>query len=102
MKSKSGNNNKFLAYLFKSNAWRSQIRTRVSGVKLFSVSKKILNDVSVILPPEVEQEEIVTYLDEKCGLIDEIISEKNKMILDLEMYKRSLIYEVVTGKRKVV
>lgn len=102
LKSKSGNNNKFLAYLFKSNAWRSQIRTRVSGVKLFSVSKKILNDVSVILPPEVEQEEIVAYLDEKCSLIDEIISEKNKMIFDLEMYKRSLIYEVVTGKRKVV
>lgn len=102
LKSKAGNNNKFLAYLFKSNAWRSQIRTRVSGVKLFSVSKKILNDVSIILPPEEEQKEIVTYLDEKCGLIDEIVSEKNKMILDLEIYKRSLIYETVTGKRKVV
>ena len=102
LKSKSGNNNKFLAYLFKSNAWRSQIRTRVSGVKLFSVSKKILNDVSVILPPKIEQDEIVTYLDKKCGLIDEVIAEKSKMILDLEIYKRSLIYEVVTGKRKVV
>lgn len=102
LKAKKSDNNKYLAYLFKSNAWRSQIRTRVSGVKLFSVSKKILNDVSIILPTCEEQIEIVNYLDEKCGLIDEIIIHKIRLIEDLELYKRSLVYEVVTGKRKVV
>ena len=98
----SNNDNKFLAYLFKSDAWRSQIRTRVSGVKLFSITKKILNSVSVIIPPEEEQKKIVEYLDVKCSLIDGIIDTKNRLIEDLEVYKRSLIYETVTGKRKVV
>lgn len=102
LKAKETSDNKYLAYLFKSNAWRSQIRTRVSGVKLFSISKKILNDVSVILPPLEEQIEIVAYLDKKCGLIDEMILSKTKLIEDLELYKKSLIHEVVTGKRKVV
>lgn len=102
LKSKSENNNKYLAYLFKSDSWRGQIWTRVSGVKLFSVSKKILNSVSVIMPPEEERARIVEYLDEKCALIDEIIEEKTKVISDFEEYKKSLIYETVTGKRKVV
>ena len=97
-----GHDNKYLAYLFKTDAWRSQIRTRVSGVKLFSVSKKILNLATVILPPEEERAEIVRFLDEKCDAIDSLIDSKQALLVDLESYKRSLIYEVVTGKRKVV
>lgn len=94
--------NKYLSYLFKSDAWRSQIRTRVSGVKLFSISRKILGVLTVLLPPENEQKQIVEYLDRKCELIDSIIEEKEALISELEAYKRSLIYETVTGKRKVV
>ena len=97
-----GHDNKYLAYLFKTDAWRSQIRTRVSGVKLFSVSKKILNLATVILPPEEERADIVRFLDEKCDAIDSLIDSKQALLVDLESYKRSLIYEVVTGKRKVV
>ena len=102
LKSNEEKDNKYLAYLFKSTSWRSQIRTQVSGVKLFSVSKKILNTVSLIIPPAEEQKQIVDFLDEKCGLIDSIIDEKQALINDLDLYKKSLINEVVTGKRKVV
>lgn len=102
LRSKERDDNKYLAYLFKSYAWRSQIRTRVSGVKLFSVSQKILNMVTVILPPKDEQDAIVAFLDERCRTIDALIENKQKLIEDLEQFKRSLIYEVVTGKRKVV
>lgn len=49
-----------------------------------------------------EQRQIVDYLDAQCEKIDSIIVEKEALILDLEAYKRSLIYEAVTGKRKVV
>lgn len=45
---------------------------------------------------------IVKYLDNVCSTIDEIIKEKECLVSELEMYKRSLIFEVVTGKRKVV
>lgn len=102
LRSKNKTNNKYLSYLFKSDAWRSQIRTRVSGVKLFSVSKKILNLVSVVLPPFSEQTAIVNELDKKCSEIDAIITEKESLMSDLEQYKRALIYDTVTGKRKVV
>ena len=102
LKSKTKKDNKYLAYLFKTDAWRSQIRSRVTGVKLFSVSKKILNGVTVILPPEDEQDQIVKTLDSRCHDIDSIIAEKEQLILNLERYKKSLIYEAVTGKRKVV
>lgn len=102
LRSVTRRDNKYLAYLFKTDAWRSQIRTRVSGVKLFSVSKKILNLATVILPPEEERAEIVRFLDEKCDAIDSLIDSKQALLVDLENYKRSLICEVVTGKRKVV
>lgn len=99
---KSNVDNKYLAYLFTSDTWRSQIRKRVQGVKLFSVTLKILNQCSIILPPVNEQIDIVKYLDKKTAIIDACISEKESLINDLEAYKKSLIYEVVTGKRRVV
>ena len=48
------------------------------------------------------QKDIVEYLDKKCELFDSLIAEKESLINDLETYKKSLIYEVVTGKRRVV
>lgn len=102
LKSLEPSDNKYLSYLFKTDEWRSQIRMRVSGVKLFSISKKILGMVSVILPPADEQKNIVEKLDKKCRKIDAIIAEKESLISDLELYKKSLIYDAVTGKRKVV
>ena len=74
----------------------------MSGVKLFSISRKILSVLTVLLPPENEREQIVEYLDRKCELIDSVIAEKEALITEFEVYKRSLIYETVTGKRKVV
>ena len=93
--------NKYLAYLFKSDAWRTQLRSRVSGVKLFSISRRMLNSATVILPPAEEQAAIVSYLDDKCAVIDSIIAEKEALIAELETYKKSLIFETVTGKRRV-
>ena len=61
----------------------------------------ILN-VKTVLPPMVEQISIAALLKERCKSIDELIEEKETLISDLELYKRSLIYEAVTGKRKVV
>lgn len=101
LKSKERKNNKYLAYLFKTDIWRQQIRSKVSGVKLFSISQKIMKQVTVILPPMEEQTTIVTYLDERCSAIDSTISQKEELISDLESYKKSLIFEVVTGKRRV-
>lgn len=48
-----------------------------------------------------EQEEIADYLDAKCAEIDRLIAKKEQLVKELESYKKSLIYEVVTGKREV-
>lgn len=91
---------KYLAYLFLTDNWRQQIRTRVSGVKLFSISKKILCDTSVLLPSDFDK--IIDYLNKKCTGIDSLIEIKKKKIDELNEYKKSLIYEYVTGKKEVV
>lgn len=52
-------------------------------------------------PPMVEQEKIVKYLDQKCSELDTIISDKKKQLEILADYKKSLIYEYVTGKKEV-
>lgn len=101
LKSIGSIDNKYIAYLMKTDAWRSQIRANVSGVKLFSISKRILNSTSVILPDQAEQKQITDYLDSKCAAIDQLILEKELLIVDLEKYKKSLIFDVVTGKKKV-
>ena len=56
----------------------------------------------IVLPPIDEQDEIERYLDCQCSTIESLINEKQSLITDLEAYKKSLIYEAVTGKRKVV
>ncbi len=94
------NDNKYLAYLFLTDNWRSQLRMSVSGVKLFSISRKILNNSTVIVPNY--SEDIVNYLDSKCSQIDRLIEIKQSKIEKLEQYKKSLIYEYVTGKKEAV
>jgi type I restriction enzyme S subunit len=51
--------------------------------------------------PISEQERIADYLDEKCKMIDETIQEKKEQLATLEEYKKSIIYEYVTGKKEV-
>ena len=60
-----------------------------------------LSKCALIAPPLSEQQEIAEYLDKKCAEIDEVISDKQTEIQTLESYKKSLIYEYVTGKKEV-
>ena len=48
-----------------------------------------------------EQKEIARYLDEKCAVINELIAKKEQYLSEIENYKKSLIYEYVTGKKEV-
>ena len=68
----------------------------------YTISGQGLKDIYVSLPPIHEQENIIMFLGNKCKQIDSLIAEKESLINDLEAYKKSLIYEVVTGKRRVV
>lgn len=66
-----------------------------------NISQEIIKSLWVPLPPLDEQKEIADYLDAKCAEIDGLIAKKEQLVKELESYKKSLIYEVVTGKREV-
>ena len=66
------------------------------------LSVNSVQNIILCKAPIKEQQQIVDYLDEKCGKIDEVISIKQRKIEKLQEYKKSLIYEYVTGKKEVV
>ena len=66
-----------------------------------SLTESDFGVLPTIVPPIDEQQEIAAYLDEKCSTIDSLIASKEALISELEAYKKSLIYEYVTGKKRV-
>ena len=87
----------FISELFKKVMDKGSAQSTVPSVRL-----PMIQDFVFCMPDTKEQADIVQYLDAKCNKIDEIICEKEALIADLESYKKSLIFEVVTGKRKAV
>ena len=92
----------FAKYYFRSNHLRTFFVKEMNLVTRASLAQGLLKDAPVVVPPYDEQIEIANYLENKCKIIDGVIKDKESTINDLEAYKKSLIYEVVTGKRKVV
>ncbi len=66
-----------------------------------NISQDVVARMKILIPPLDEQKEITDYLDAKCAEIDKLIAKKEQLVKELESYKKSLIYEVVTGKREV-
>lgn len=95
---------KYLEYLFKAPQCISEFSKRSTGIAagLTRLYTDGLFAIECPLPPKDEQQAIVAYLDEKWTQIDRLIAIKQAKIEKLEQYKRSLIYEYVTGKREVV
>lgn len=95
--------NFFLWFFAKSSFYNQFIEVNCRGSFILNLTKTIIYDMPVILPSTVEeQKRIADYLHEKCTTIDSLIQEKESLLNDLESYKRALIFETVTGKRKVV
>lgn len=72
-----------------------------SNAQPLITSTKIKNVVVPYFSDAMQQQEIADYLDAKCAEIDRLIAKKEQLVKELESYKKSLIYEVVTGKREV-
>lgn len=92
---------KFLMYYTQSSLydiWRSMIFIQ-STIQNIGANKYA--NLEIILPPIREQVAVVDYLDKKCANIDNLISIKQQKIEKLQEYKKSLIYEYVTGKKEV-
>ena len=94
-------NSSFFMYEFMSNIWKDQIKARVDGVKVYSLTQTILKNVKVYVPDESIQKTIVTNLDSKIKNIQKLIQLKFLKIRELKSLKTSLIYEYVSGKKEV-
>lgn len=92
--------NKMFAYYYfisLTNALRAEIHETTMGF----ITMGIMNNSNLAFPSISEQRSIATYLDKKCGLIDSAIAQKENLISKLQEYKKSIIFEYVTGKKEV-
>lgn len=92
----------YAKYYFRANLLRKYLVREMNIVTRASLSQELLGAMSVVLPPPNTQIEISLHLDSQCKKIDSLISIKQKKIDMLNEYKKSLIYEYVTGKKEVV
>lgn len=92
-------NKEYLLYVFKSRTF--ELRKQMQGYGQPNLNTDIVKGIRIPLPSEIEQEQIVAFLDTKCSAIDKTIIDRQKAIDKLQEYKKSLIYEVVTGKKEV-
>lgn len=101
---KQKTNSKFYHYFFRTNGFSGDCYKVGRGI--MAMRWRTYSDqfraIKVVSPPQSEQEEIVEYLDEKCDGIDDLIAKKQQYLTEIENYKKSLIYEYVTGKKEVI
>lgn len=93
--------NEFLLYCFWSHDFRQNLNRDSRGSNINNLNQELLSKLEVALPSLETQREIVQYLDQKCESIENAIQKKQRIAEKLLDYKKSLIYEVVTGKREV-
>lgn len=91
----------FMIYICRSESFTNQVSIHSTGINYPSINDTALKMINIVMPPLPEQQSIATYLDQKCSEIDALISIKQQKIEKLKDYKKSLIFECVTGKRKV-
>ena len=92
----------FSKYYFRSNIHRGYFVKEMNLVIRASLSQDLLKSLPVLLPTTEEQKLISAFLDKRCTEIDNLISIKLSKIDSLKEYKKSIIYEYVTGKKEVI
>lgn len=91
----------FFNYYLANSGLKYYLASLSNGATMASLNGAMIEDLLILLPTAVEQREIASFLDTKCAAIDADIAKRRALMERLSAYKRSLIYEVVTGKREV-
>lgn len=104
LKPRNRMNAKYYNWLFHTPMFADEFYKWGHGIvdDLWTTNWSEMKRISIPLPPLDEQQEIADYLDNKCAAIEQIIADKKSQIETLDGYKKSLIYEYVTGKKEVV
>lgn len=101
VRSKGISNIRYLRYLLECLVKKGYIDVVCNKATIPHFTKDKLANVPFIVFSQSEQEEIAEYLNEKCAGIDALIAKKQQYLTEIETYKKSLIYEYVTGKKEV-
>lgn len=102
VRSKGISNIRYLRYLLECLVKKGYIDVVCNKATIPHFTKDKLANVPFIVFSQSEQEEIAEYLNEKCAGVDALIVKKQQYLTEIENYKKSLIYEYVTGKKEVV
>lgn len=96
-------NKKYYMYYLRSMAYSNVFLATATGIRVRSCDLRWVKiaELPFPMPSRKEQDEIVSYIDRICNGANEIIADKKKQLETLEQYKKSLIYEYVTGKKEV-
>ncbi|MDR3890705.1 MAG: restriction endonuclease subunit S [Faecalibacterium sp.] len=101
VRSKGNTDNRYLRYLLEFLVKQGYIDVVCNKATIPHFTKDKLSCVPFCLCPTGEQKEIADYLDAKCAEIDKLIAKKEQLVKELENYKKSLIFEYVTGKKEL-
>lgn len=91
----------FVTYITNSSYYTNWKDYIFSQATIQNIGADKYNQLPIIIAPLEEQQQIVIYLDDKCSKIDSLIKNKEKQLEKLQDYKKSLIYEYVTGKKRI-
>lgn len=95
---------RFYHYYFRTTGFSGDCYKRGRGIMAmrWRTYSDQFRDIPVAFPPIEEQRTIVKHLDKMCSQVDSLIAKKGKVVSELESYRKSLIYEYVTGKKRVI
>ena len=91
-----GFHHEYMAYQMLSTLWRQQIQRSVQGVKVYSITQRIFNDITILQPTHEEQQEIGEFLASMTAEIDGLVAKMAREVQLLERYRRELIARTVT------
>lgn len=92
---------RYLNYLFDTVYFAEYVLLYAVGTTMASINSDILTNSKILVPPITEQRCIADFLDSNCKVLSEIIENKQSQLATLQQHKKSLIYEYVTGKKRV-
>ena len=92
---------RYLNYLFDTVYFAEYVLLYAVGTTMASINSDILTNSKILVPPITEQRCIADFLDSNCKTLFEIIENKQSQLTTLQQHKKSLIYEYVTGKKRV-
>ena len=92
---------RYVCYYLQSSVFNNFVLLLYNGMGVPHLTQEVMSNIKILVPPLKEQMEISDYLDTKCAEIDAIVETKKAQLATLDEYKKSLIFEYVTGKKEV-